>query len=257
MPRHFLLMILILLLASPALAVQTYTEPQTGMEFVLVKGGSFVMGDITGRDPFASPAHRVQVGDFWLGKYEVTFAQYDQFCEATGRSKPSDEGWGRGQRPVGNVSWKDAMAFTQWLGKTSGKNFRLPTEAEWEYAARGGTGSRYPWGNAIGHALANCRDCGSRWDGKETAPVGSFAPNPFGLYDVVGNVYEWCLDPRHDNYQGAPTDGSVWPGSHQDRINRGGSWRQPPKEQTVFRRNWEHADVHVREYGFRVLMLAN
>lgn len=245
---------LLILLPFTALAAETYTEPTTGMEFVFIKGGSFVMGDITGRDTFASPAHQVTVGDFWFGKYEVTFAQYDAFCEATKREKPDDAGWGRDQRPVINVNWDDAVAFTEWLSKKSGRSMRLPSESEWEYAARGGRGSKYPWGNQIGIALANCRECGTRWDKKMSAPVGSFPANAFGLHDMIGNVYEWCLDTRHENYQGAPTDGSAWLGKHKDRVNRGGSWYQSAFESTVHRRCWDDGSAKTSEFGFRVLM---
>jgi len=127
------------------------------------------------------------------------------------------------------------------------------SEAEWEYAARGGMTSKYPWGNQIGSALANCNGCCSKWDRKMTAPVGSFAPNDFGLYDTIGNVYEWCLDSRHDNYEGAPTGGSAWQDTRNERINRGGSWYESPLESTVFRRCWDKATAHLREDGFRVV----
>ena len=127
MLRSIVLIILLLLSTSQVNAIGVYTEPNTGMGFVRIRGGSFIMGDITGRDKFASPAHRVTVDDFWIGKYEVTFKQYDLFCAATGREKPSDVGWGRGRRPVINVSWDDAVAFTRWLSQISGEKYRLPS----------------------------------------------------------------------------------------------------------------------------------
>jgi formylglycine-generating enzyme required for sulfatase activity len=120
--------------------------------------------------------------------------------------KPSDQGWGRGYRPVINVSWDDAKAYVAWLAKKTDKFwYRLLTEAEYEYAARAGTTTAYPWGSAIGKNNANCDGCGSQWDGKQTAPVGSFAANGFGLYDMVGNVSAWTEDCYHDSYSGAPT----------------------------------------------------
>lgn len=244
-------------ITTTSLAAST-PKPETigGVEFVFIKGGSFVMGDILRKDKLASPPHRVTVGDFWIGKYEVTFDQYDKFCEATKREKPSDEDWGRGDRPVINVTWHDAVAFTQWLSKKTGKMFRLPSESEWEYAARGGSGKqlKYPWGNDIGKALTNCRDCGSKWDKKMTAPVGSFAPHGYGIYDLTGNVYEWTMDAWHDNYENAPDDGTAWDGEPDKRANRGGSWYDRSDNIYVYQRCWGFADKPHREYGFRVLL---
>lgn len=259
MLRFLLSGLVLLIFCTSSFAVENYKEPLTGMEFVSVKGGSFVMGDISGRDRFATPAHRVTVNDFWIGKYTVTFEQYDQFCKATDRKKPNDEGWGRGQRPVINVSWNDAVAFTKWLSSKSGKTFRLPSEAEWEYAARGGTTTKYPWGNQIGHVLANCDGCGSKWDRKMTAPVGSFSPNNFGLYDTVGNVYEWTLDDLNQstkNYKGMPIDGTAWTSkdTKAKRINRGGSYLEATNEMPVYRRCWDSPAGRSKTTGFRVVM---
>lgn len=251
---------IILSLTSTAHAVESvYTESITGMQFVAIPGGTFTMG--YDNDPFAHPAHEVTVKPFYLGKYEVTFAEYDKFARESGAKLPDDEGWGRGIRPVINISWDEAAAFTAWLSKKSGSAFRLPSEAEWEYAARGGTETFYPWGNNFGRSNANCSECGSPWDGRQTAPIGSFSPNPYGLYDMIGNVYEWCLDTRHRSYEGAPADGSAWTKNAQKdsrgrdfRINRGGSWFQPAREMTVYRRCWDAAEDRRSEIGFRVLM---
>lgn len=239
----------------------TFTDPTTGMQFVYIPGGTFVMGDPAGKDPFAVPSHEVTVKPFYLGKYEVTFAEYDQFARETKRELPDDMGWGRGIRPVINVSWFDAVAFTEWLSKKTGKKFRLPSEAEWEFAGRGGTTTRYYWGDDFGRSNANCAKCGSPWDGKQTAAVGSFNPNPYGLHDMTGNVYEWCFDTRHRSYNGAPKNGSAWiKGGEKDsrkrefRMNRGGSWFQPAKEMTIYRRCWDAAEDKRSELGFRVLM---
>lgn len=243
---------------SSALAAEpttgTYTEQTTGMQFVLIPGGTFTMGH--DNDKFARPAHEVTIASFSIGKYEVTFAEYDMFARETKGRMPDDEGWGRGIRPVINVGWDEAVAFTVWLSKKSGKRFRLPSEAEWEYAARGGTQTSYYWGESFGRSNANCAKCGSPWDGRQTAAIGSFNPNPYGLYDITGNVYEWCLDTRHRSYEGAPTDGSAWI-SEEDknfRINRGGSWFQPAREMPVYRRCWDRIDKPRSELGFRVLM---
>ncbi|RMD68212.1 MAG: PEGA domain-containing protein, partial [Gammaproteobacteria bacterium] len=166
-----------------------------GPEMVVIPPGRFLMGspfDEEGRDSDEGPQHRVSIArPFAIGRYEVTFEEYDRFCEATGRRRPDDNGWGRGKRPVINVSWHDAKAYARWLSKQTGKRYRLPSEAEWEYAARAGTSTRYWWGDRVGHGHANCDGCGSWWDGKETAPVGFFDPNPWGLYDTAGNVWEW------------------------------------------------------------------
>ncbi len=124
---------------------------------VWIPAGSFKMSDIQGSGyDDEKPVHRVSIDRFAMGKYEVTFAEYDKFAEATGRTKPDDEGWGRGKRPVINVSWNDATAYAKWLSKQTSKNYRLPTEAEWEYAARAGTETKYWWGNNISTNKANC-----------------------------------------------------------------------------------------------------
>ena len=164
-----------------------------------------------------------------MGRYEVTFAEYDRFVSATGRESPDDRGWGRGRRPVINVNQADAKAYATWLSAQTGKTYRLPSEAEWEYAARARTRTRYSWGDSIGcdqarYGRREGGECSDSWDG--TVPVGSFEPNAFGLYDMHGNVWEWVADCWHDNYEDAPTDGSAWTtGCDSARaVLRGGSW---------------------------------
>lgn len=243
-------------LAAPTLFAAEYSDQATGMDFVFFKGGTFLMGDIYKQDSMAKPPHKVTVEDFYIATHEVTFEQYDKFCEETKRPKADDEGWGRGKRPAINVNWNDAVAFTEWLSRKSKKKFRLPSEAEWEFAARGGgkVQQDFPWGSRVGNNLANCKECGSQWDNQKTAPVGSFAPY-FGLYDMVGNVYEWCLDSKHANYQGAPSDGSPWIDPDQDdRMYRGGSWYQPPFDSRVVSRSWDEAARGRSELGFRVVL---
>jgi formylglycine-generating enzyme required for sulfatase activity len=201
-----------------------------GPEMVVIPAGKFRMGDIQGKyGKDELPVHQVNFQKaFAASKYEITFAQYDEFAKATGRKLAEDEGWGRGRQPVIYVSWEDAVAYAKWLSEQTGKRYRLPTEAEWEYAARGGTETIYWWGNEIKPGVANCIGCGSRWDGKQPAPVGSFKPNPFGLYDTAGNVAERVQDCWHENYEGAPTDGSAWEekngGDCGRRVARGGNW---------------------------------
>ncbi|MCM2265742.1 MAG: formylglycine-generating enzyme family protein [Desulfuromonadales bacterium] len=258
--RYAALISLSLLVSVPTSAFSAerppadYVDPVTDMEFMAIPGSTFVMGDK--EDERSQPQHEVTIKPFLFGRFEVTFEQYAKFCSSTGRPIPSDSGWGMADRPVINVSWQDAVDFTKWLSGKSGKTFRLPSEAEWEFAARGGATTKFPWGDEIGRNIANCKECGSEWDDRMTAPVGSFAPNGYGLYDMTGNVYEWCLDARHDSYLGAPADGSVWGqnGKSNDMIIRGGAWNQPVKELTITRRCWDRADRKKNEYGFRVLL---
>ena len=190
-----------------------------------------------------------------LGKYAVTFAEYDA-CIADGgcAKEPDDKRWGRGRRPVINVSWDDAKAYAAWLSKKTGKIYRLPSEAEREYATRAGTTTDYSWGNEIGRNRANCNGCGSRWDFKQTAPVGSFAPNAFGLYDLHGNVWEWVEDCWHDSYMGAPPDGSAWVtgGECSRRVKRGGSWYYIPWFLRSGYRGGYETEIREDTLGFRV-----
>ena len=157
----------------------------------------------------------------------MTFAQWDA-CVADGgcgRFTPDDGGWGRGNRPVMRVSWNDVQGFIDWLNDKTGGNYRLPTEAEWEYASRAGSTMEYSWGNSIGSNQANCGGCGSRWDDDRTAPVGSFSANDWGLHDMHGNVWEWVQDCYNDSYVGAPTDGRAWTsGDCSQRVLRGGGY---------------------------------
>jgi len=239
-------------LASRGTFRDTLQDGSSGPEMVVIPAGTFKMGDIQGGGRSdEQPVHDVTVARFAMGKYEVTFAEYDQFAEATGRDKPDDEGWGRGNRPVMNVSWHDATAYLDWLSEQTGRAYRLPTEAQWEYAARAGTQTKYWWGNDIGTNLANCSGSGSEWS-RKTAPVGSFKANPFGLYDTVGNVWEWCADPWHSNYQGAPTDGRIWEDSvTSKRLLRGGSFFYFPKGCRAAFRFRGTSDDHHWIGGFR------
>ena len=166
-----------------------------GPAMVVLPTGRFRMGSPsgeTGRFPWEGPVRTVNISKrIAMGRYEVTFADYDRFVSATGRESLDDEGWGRGRRPVINVSKKDAQAYAVWLSAQTGKTYRLPSESEWEYAARAGTRTRYSWGDETGVNRASCDGCGSEWDDEQTAPVGSFAANGFGLFDMHGNVREW------------------------------------------------------------------
>jgi formylglycine-generating enzyme required for sulfatase activity/tetratricopeptide (TPR) repeat protein len=199
-----------------------------GPKMVIVPPGQFRMGDIQGfGEDDEIPVHQVSVKCFAIGVYEVTFFEYERFARASCRQIPNDAGWGKNKQPVINVSWNDALAYTEWLNEQTGKEYHLPTEAQWEYAARAGTETRYWWSDDIGYNQANCLRSNSLWSGKKTAPVGSFKPNPFGLYDTVGNVWEWVVDPLHKSYKNAPSDERVWEegGRMKYRMVRGGSWK--------------------------------
>ncbi len=191
-----------------------------GPMLVFIPPGRFQMGDSGGRG-FANekPVHQQQISDaFFIGRYEVTFEDFDRFTDAVQRQRVSDEGWGRGNRPVINITWQDAQAYVNWLSQQTGRRYRLPSESEWEFAARAGTSTDYWWGNNAGDNRANCKDCGSSGGGKQTLPVGSFAANPYGLFDTAGNVYEWTRDPYTPNHlDRAAVDDSK-------RVVRGGSW---------------------------------
>jgi len=222
-----------------------------GPEMVWIPGGSFKMGDIQG-EPDEKPVQIVTVKGFAMGRYEVTFAEFDKFVKATGRRKPSDSGWGRGNRPVINVSWEEATAYTEWLSQQTGQQYRLPTEAEWEYAARAGTETKYWWGNDIGTNKANCYRCGDHF--KYTAPVGSFAPNAFGLYDTVGNVWEWTCSEYDNKYKGKEKRGISKRRAESSRMSlRGGDWSNGQMGVRSAYRSMGTAFDHYSSVGLRLL----
>ncbi len=225
-------------------------------EMVVIPAGSFWMGCVSGKHCSNNelPVHEVRIASFEMSKYEVTFEEYDRFTDATGRERADDAGWGRGRRPVVRVSWLDAVAYTHWLSSQTDKTYRLPSEAEWEYAARAGTQTMYSWGDNPSYNRANCDVCGSQWDDKMTAPVGSFEANGWGLHDMHGNVREWVRDCRNNNYEGAPTDGSAWMfGDCSEHILRGGAWHDGPKDLRSAYRFSRSTDVQYRFHGFRVV----
>ena len=163
-----------------------------------------------------------------MSKYELTFGEWDTCVNYGDCGSVDDAGYGRARQPVINISWIGAQRYVAWLSKVTGKPYRLLSEAEYEYATRAGTQTLYPWGDELGKNNANCKDCGSPWDGGQTAPVGSFPANAFGLHDMVGNVFEWVEDCWHDNFDGAPADGSAWvTGDCSKRVIRAGSWYYP------------------------------
>ena len=204
-------------------AGEQFTDCAECPEMVVVPAGSYRMGG----------QHQVTIGaPFAVGKYEVTFAQWDACVRGGGCPRggdiAKDRGWGRGRRPVIYVSWNEAQRYVRWLSGKTNKPYRLLSESEWEYAARAGTETAYSWGDEIGAGRANCGGCGSQWD-RQTAPVGSFAANAWGLHDMHGNVWEWVQDCWNQSYAGSPRDGSAWlSGNCSERVLRGGSCNDLP-----------------------------
>jgi formylglycine-generating enzyme required for sulfatase activity len=201
-------------------------------EMVWLPQGQFSLGDAS-VEGAARPKVAIQYA-LAVGRFEVTFAEWDACVSDRGcRARPDDAGWGRGWQPVINVSWTDAQQYAAWLSHRTNRRYRLLTEAEWEYAARAGTDARYWWGNQVGRGEANCADCGSKWDARQAAPVGRFAPNPFGLYDMHGNVAEWVEDCYHERLRDAPVDGRAWSSAcsagAETRMVRGGAWHEPAR----------------------------
>ena len=197
-------------------------------EMIVVPAGRFLMGSPAGQGTVREhPPHEVTIAPFAVAKFAVTFNEWDA-CAGHGpcRRDVDDNGWGRGQRPVVDVTWGDIEAYIGWLSSIASKPYRLLSEAEREYATRAGTQTAYPWGDDIklnGNPMANCDGCGSKWNGDQTAPVGSFPANGFGLYDMVGNTFEWTADCWNPNYKGAPTDGTPWMrGDCNRHVVRGG-----------------------------------
>ncbi|HEX6843020.1 MAG TPA: SUMF1/EgtB/PvdO family nonheme iron enzyme [Stellaceae bacterium] len=230
----------------------TFQDCSTCPLMVKVPGGSFTMGQAAD-DPTATPAHKVTLHPFAIGQHPVTVVEWkaciaDGGCTFMPRMVKAGE-----TTPVHNVSWDDAQRYVVWLSLKSGRHYRLPSEAEWEYAARGNTITRYWWGNEVGVALANCRDCGGNQDRTTPLPVQSFKPNPFGLYDVNGGVAQWVADCWFPNYQGASSDGSAREQKNcQQRVLRGGSFRTDRNGISVAVRNYYDASVRYIEHGFRV-----
>ena len=239
-------------------------------EMVVVPSGSFMMGapeseaseDLVDAEV---PVHRVTIArSFAVGVYEVTLEEWDACASGggCGGHRLSDRGRGRGRFPVIGMSEAAAQAYVEWLSRKTGEEYRLLSESEWEYVARAGTGTRYWWGDEIGRNRANCRGCGSRWDARRTAPVGSFSANLFGLYDVHGNVKELVEDCWHYDYRGAPHDGSVW--TRESRrwgsldcihwVVRGGSWENwPERLRSAYRIRYSpESRVYIPSVGLRV-----
>jgi len=232
----------------------SFSQSKPTIEWVSIPAGTFTMGSPSSEVDRGSneTQHKVTLSAFKMSKYEVTFAQYDAFCDATGREKPDDEGYGRGNRPVINVIWHDATAFAEWMG------CRLPTEAEWEYACRAGTTTPFNTGNNLTTSQAN-------YDGnypynnnakgeyrRKTMHVGSFAANAYGLFDMHGNVWEWCSDWYGDYSTSAQTN-PKGASSGSYRVNRGGCWSCHAYYCRSARRNYSIPADRSYFIGFRLV----
>ncbi len=224
-------------------------------EMKVLPAGLFVMGT-NGRHKRERPARRVRVAKpFAIGVSELTFDSW-QACLDDGGCKhvPDDHDWGRGNRPVINVKISNVENYIAWINAKTGKTYRLPSEAEWEYAARGGTTTEYWWGDEVGKGNVNCRKCGTKWSGKGSAPTRALKPNPFGLYEMNGNIWEWVGDCWNENHEGAPKDASTrTTGDCKYRVMRGGSWYYYSK---LARSSYRFKNgVNVKSYniGFRLV----
>jgi formylglycine-generating enzyme required for sulfatase activity len=231
----------------------TFRDCADCTELVVVPTGDFVMG--SNDTPYEKPERTISIrAPFAIGRREVTFGEWDQ-CAAAGACKytPDDHGWGRGDQPVINVSWDDAKLFVAWLSQKTGKKYRLPTEAEWEYAARAGTKTAFWWGKDVGSGHAQCSNCVSP-PPQKMAAAASFRPNGFGLYDTAGNAAEWVEDCWNDTYRNAPKDASAWTsGECRLRVLRGGNFTSPAAAVRSAARFRYDEDVRYYANGFRVV----
>ena len=275
---------------NPQSELREFRDCPHGPVIVVLPPGQFLMGAPEGEESAArnpdrpewteraeKPQVEVEIAHpFAIGKYEVTFAEWDRCVEAGGCTyRPEERArnspwwnptrkWSRGDRPVIHIARADAEQYIDWLSEATGQSYRLPSEAEWEYAARAGTTTARYWGDGLGKGMAVCDGCGSEWDNRSTAPVGSFAPNPFGLHNMFGNVTEWVADCWHENHEGNPGDGSAriesspwWKEGECERpVQRGGAWSHYPWTiRAAARGFWRPGPWTDRDdsYGFRVV----
>jgi serine/threonine-protein kinase PpkA len=232
-----------------------------GPAMTTIGPGSFTMGDA--QHSSSMPRHTVGIKKpFAISQYEITFQEYEQFAKATERALPGDNRWGRETRPVINVSWEDARAYTLWLSKMTGQTYRLPSESEWEYAARAGSIGLYWWGESNAAGRANCRrGCNSRFSGlfgSKTAPAGSYPANSFDIYDTAGNVAEWVQDCYAENYSAKPKNGDAFEvAGCPTRVVRGGSAKDNLDQIATPIRNHHPPGIYEEHLGFRVVMELN
>ncbi len=227
----------------------------TGPEMVWIPAGSFEMGSpSSSTNAEERPRHTVKVKKFAISKYEITFSEYDKFAKATGRKPPDNLYMDRATTPVIFVSWDDAYNYARWLSEETGKKYHLPSEAEWEYAASGGKSSTFWWGFNEEVGKAHCFTCESQFDPRKPTKTGTFQPNQFGIYDTAGNVAEWVHDCWHENYNGAPDDGSMWEGGDcTQRAARGGSYISPQQSIRTAKRDKFKSNSGYDHIGIRVV----
>jgi formylglycine-generating enzyme required for sulfatase activity/class 3 adenylate cyclase len=231
---------------TPATQSSAVREPEMNM----LRGGTFMMGG--NEDISEKPPHQVTVKPFAISRYPISVREWNQCAAAKACAFVAT---GNDDAPVANVSWSDARQFVAWLGEATRKTYRLPTEAEWEYAARGGTQTRYWWGDELQVGMANCKNCTNLATAEQPIKVGSFKPNPFGLYDMGGTVDQWVEDCWHKNYQGAPSDGSAWvEGDCASHVIRSGSWKNDARYVRPANRDSYDTSVRYPTHGFRIAL---
>jgi formylglycine-generating enzyme required for sulfatase activity len=240
--------------APPPSSARTLRDCADCPEMALVPAGSFEMGS-NEMFEFEKPVHAVTLkAAFYIGVNEVTFAQWDACVDQGGcQHRPNDRGAGRGERPVTDIHWDDANAYTAWLSVRTGRRYRLPSESEWEYAARAGSTTSYPWGRAVEVDKANCNGCNPQ-PRRQATPVGQFPANAFGLHDMAGNAAEWVADCWSENYRAKPRDGSAFstPGC-RERVLRGGSFNNDPRYLRSAARFKYESNVRFYTNGLRVV----
>jgi len=235
--------------APPSPTPSPSATPPREPEMIAVRGGSFAMG--SNDDPTERPVHQVAIKPFSIGKYPVTVQEWNECAAAKACSFTAT---GKDDAPVSNVSWTDAQQYVAYLSQATKKPYRLPSEAEWEYAARGGTQSKYWWGDKLQPGMAGCKDCGNLAS-EQPAKVGSFKPNPFGLYDMGGAIDQWVADCWHKSYQDAPGDGSAWSGGDcSSHVLRSGSWKNDSRYVRPSNRDGYDTNVRYPTHGFRVAL---
>jgi formylglycine-generating enzyme required for sulfatase activity len=252
-------------IAGPTPKDRTFRECATNCPWMIViPAGEFLMGSPDGKDgstkaedgPYKDegPQHKVTFArNFAVAKNDVTFDEWDACAAVGGCPKAEDSGMGRGDKPVINVTFDDAERYAKWLSLMTGKDYRLLSEAEWEYSARAGTTTTYFWGDEILEKNANCNRCGNTADGKGTTEVGLFPANKYGLKDMAGNVWQWVEDCYHKTYVDAPVDGEAWTSREcGERVLRGGSWSESPRGLRSANRNHPTAMTRFKDIGFRV-----
>ena len=233
--------------ATPAPSVASVVrEP----EMITIRGGSFTMG--SNDDVTEKPTHQVTIKPFAISKYPISVRDWNECAAAKACAFAAT---GRDDAPVTNVSWTDAKQFVAWLAGAARKAYRLPSEAEWEYAARGGTQTKFWWGDQFQSGMANCKNCNDIAAAEQPIKVGSFKPNPFGLYDMGGGVDQWVEDCWHKNYQGAPADGSAWgEAGCTSHVIRSGSWKNDARYVRPSNRDSYDTNVRYPTHGFRVAL---